>query len=313
MAYSVMIDAGHGAGSNHNRGYRGKLKNEGDANWHFAQQLRKWCLEYGFKVGQTRPKITDRPAVSGQDLSNDLYQRMLAGAGYTFYISCHTNAFRVNQATGTEVWIANSRSSGIAKRITDSVSSLLNITNRGVKYGQYAVLNGNRASYSMLAEFCFHDNDRDVKRYEDNLSLTAYTVATQMARYIGITKIVNFGTTPNKPVTPSKPTKDMEDIMNRGSQFLVCYTENSDRELIKGTVDYFMQGKGANVTFSRSGIFDYTGLNNIGIVCIGGSKVKSKGVFTGYGTKYYVENAQDLKTLASGQANWQPLKTFNGR
>lgn len=305
MSYSVMVDQGHSYGGNHNRGYssKSKWKNEGDANFYASQYLIKWLKAYGFKVGVTRNKITDRPAVSGTALANDLYNRMLQGRGYTIFYSWHTNAFRKNQATGAEVWVYYNKSKDLANRISRTIANTLGIVNRGVKVGSYAVLRGNQATYSMLAEHCFHDNDSDVAKYEANIDRLAYNIATQMAQYLGIKKQVNF--TGGGSSAPAPKPKEELDIMDRGDMFLIAYTDKTDKELLKKVINnYFLQGTGAQFVLSKSGEFDYTGLGNRTVINIGGKNV-SKGAFSKIPrVQYFVMNDNDYNVLMSGQANW---------
>ena len=187
----ILLDPGHAKG--HNRGYVGaKWKNEGDGNYYFSLLLKKELEAYGITVGTTRSSNTtyDVP----------LSTRGQAAKGYDLFISLHTNAGG-NGATGVEIYEdVNARATKLNTALASTISSTLNIKNRGLKYryygentsginpksNYYGVLRNNAAPAGMLIEHCFHDNASDVAKYEANADTLAKNMAKVIANYYGI-------------------------------------------------------------------------------------------------------------------------------
>lgn len=201
MAIKVLLDAGHGQGSAHNRGYKGtKWKNEGDGNFHFTLLLKKELEKYGIQVGLTRTAIGQNPPLSA---------RGKAAKGYDLFISNHTNA---GGGTGGEIYEdVNARATTLAKNLCSTIASTLGIANRGVKYrykgksNWYGVLYNNLAKAGMLIEYCFHDKQSDVDSYEKNATILAGNVASTIASHYGL-KASNE----NKPTIPNKGDDDVD-------------------------------------------------------------------------------------------------------
>ena len=186
----ILLDPGHGKG--HNRGYVGaKWKHEGDGNYYFSLLLKKELEAYGITVGTTRSSITSNPSLASRGQS---------AKGYDLFISLHTNAGG-NGATGVEIYEdVNARATKLNTALASTISSTLNIKNRGLKYryygentdgvnpksNYYGVLRNNAAPAGMLIEHCFHDNASDVAKYEANADVLAKNMAKVIANYYGI-------------------------------------------------------------------------------------------------------------------------------
>lgn len=303
MAIKILLDAGHGQGSAHNRGYVGtKWKNEGDGNYYYSLILKKELESYGFIVGLTRNKISDNPSLSA---------RGSMAKGYDLFISLHTNA---GGGVGVEIYEdVKARFTSLATNLCKIISSTLSTTNRGVKYrysgnaNWYGVLGSNKAKAGMLIEHCFHDNATDVKKYEDRANTLAKNMAKTIAQSYGITTSSTTNSSTSTESTKDNVKEDI-DIMDRANMFLVAYTESTDMDLLKKVVNnYFMQ-RGSQFVLSLSGKFDYTGLNDRTIINVGGEKV-SKSAFSKIPqTQYFVMNDEEANILISGQKNWAKLK-----
>lgn len=180
----ILLDAGHGKGSNYNRG--SKFGNEGDNNFKFSLILKRELEKYGFIVGLTRPVDT-----VGND--DDLYRRGSMGAGYDLFLSLHTNA---GGGTGVEIYNDVNRGNyNLADKLCKTLASVQGITNRGVKHkywgsdDYYGVLRFNKAKAGMLVEHCFHDNYKECKWYYENMEKIATAEAKCIADFYGKTKI----------------------------------------------------------------------------------------------------------------------------
>lgn len=213
MAIKVLIDAGHGQGSAHNRGYKGKKwRNEGDGNFYFALLLKKELEAYGIHVGLTRTSIGQNPSLTARGNS---------AKGYDLFMSLHTNA---GGGTGVEIYEdVNARATALAKNLCSTIAGTLGIANRGVKYryngksNWYGVLYANKAKAGMLVEHCFHDKQSDVDKYEDRAVALAKNMASNVASNYGLKPSTGSGggstVTPPKPQTNTNAVYDTRDTL----------------------------------------------------------------------------------------------------
>ena len=88
----IILDAGHGQGSAHNRG--SVIGNEGDNNYAFSLVLKKELEKYGIQVGLTRLNPAQDPSLNA---------RGAMAAGYDMFISLHSNAATAS-VRGTEIY-----------------------------------------------------------------------------------------------------------------------------------------------------------------------------------------------------------------
>ena len=190
----ILIDSGHGAGRQHNRG--GICFNEGDNNFHYSAILKRELEKYeGVKVDLVRKKITDNPSLA---------QRSAMGKGYDLFLSQHSNAAN-GQARGSEVWDSVEKPNKVlAQAIVDATASCFNHNNRGVKYraGQpgynyYGVLRFNEAKSSMIIENGFHDNSLDCNFFKNNHQKIAEVQARTIAEHYKLK--LKGGNIVNKP------------------------------------------------------------------------------------------------------------------
>lgn len=193
----IMLDPGHGAGSQYNRGFRqvGKLPycNEGSCNYNYCEYYLKPALErYGIEVELTRKNILDNPSLA---------KRGKMAKGYDLLISCHSNAAN-GKASGVEIWDSTNPKESI-KDLTDkickNISETLDIPNRGTKYRRqangtnyYGVLRNGQAKHNFIIEHCFHDNPSDVEKYRRNLGKVADAVADAIGEYFNLNAIAKM-------------------------------------------------------------------------------------------------------------------------
>lgn len=185
----IMLDPGHGAGSNHNRGFIGG--NEGDNNYKMALKLKKALEKYGFYVNMTRKSITDDPSLKA---------RGEMGRGYDLLLSIHSNASSNNTIRGSEIFDdVCYPNKPLASKILNTIVSTFGHTSRGVKYkwyetniksNWYGVLRYSEASYAMLIEHGFHTNEVDAALLRDDAFQTKLmeNEARAIAEYFGYTK-----------------------------------------------------------------------------------------------------------------------------
>lgn len=192
----ILLDAGHGAGSIFNRGFKQvdnlPYCNEGDCNFIYAKNYLKPALEkYGIYVSLTRNDIKENPSLKA---------RGEMGKGYDLLLSCHTNAAN-GVARGVEVWDSTNPAESCKKlgdSICTAISKTLNTPNRGTKYRKdgrgrnyYGILRFGAAKKNMIIEHVFHDNLQDATIYRKNLDKVANAVADAIADYFELKKGVD--------------------------------------------------------------------------------------------------------------------------
>lgn len=193
----ILLDPGHGAGSQYNRGFKqvGKLPycNEGSCNYNYCEYYLKPALErYGIEVKLTRKNILDNPSLA---------KRGNMAKGYDLLISCHSNAAN-GKASGVEIWDSTNPKESI-KELTDkickNIAETLDIPNRGTKYRRqangtnyYGVLRNGQAKHNFIIEHCFHDNQSDAEKYRTNLGKVADAVADAIGEYFNLNAIAKI-------------------------------------------------------------------------------------------------------------------------
>lgn len=106
-------------------------------------------------------------------------------------VDLHFNSFHSNKATGIEVIIKNEYTKleyQIAEEITNKLSEIMNISNRGVRtekdsqHSRLGILHGSGSR--VLIEVCFLSNINDVTAYIKNKHLVAYAIAETLDKYV---------------------------------------------------------------------------------------------------------------------------------
>lgn len=252
----ICLDAGHGQGTSHNRGYLSntKWKNEGDGNYYFTQLLKAELLNYNNVV-----IIEPRPTIGGNPT---LQARANKGIGCDLFISNHTNAFSNASAYGSEIFINKESSITLANKILTSICSTLNTKNRGVKWGNYAVLGyNNNAPVRMLIEYAFHTNRADVTSYENNAISLAKNMAITIANHYKLT--LKSGLAGDKPVPPKEEGEQMKKL-GKNPIVLISTLPNLEddgdyQKAIRQLKKRFYPAY--NPVTVTSGIMDYAGLD----------------------------------------------------
>lgn len=161
----ILLDAGHGAGSKHNRG--GTCFNEGDNNYYYSLVLKRELEKLnGVVVDLVRTNINQDPSIIA---------RASKGLGYDLFLSLHSNG-GPPQVRGTEVFDSVERpNKALAVKLSSVIATVFNHNNRGAKYkeGQkgfnwYGVLRNNKAKSSMIVEHGFHSNNIDCNFFKNN-------------------------------------------------------------------------------------------------------------------------------------------------
>lgn len=217
MTIKIMLDAGHGAGRDFNRG--SVIGNEGDNNYKYSLVLKRELEKYGFYVGTTRNSITDNPSLSA---------RGNKAQGYDLFISLHSNAASAS-VRGIEIYgDINANSPVLMKNLCANISKAIGTKNRGVRWrtrnperfyvqptspggsNYYGVLYSNKAKLGMLIEHVFHTNREDCKLYVEKRKEIAQATADTIAEFYRLKKI-NRPQSEVKGVSKLELTKEQKD------------------------------------------------------------------------------------------------------
>lgn len=194
----ILLDAGHGAGSAHNRG--SVCSNEGDNNYHYSLVLKKELEKIkGVKVDLTRNKISDNPSLAS---------RAAKGAGYDLFMSLHSNG-AIASVRGTEIYDSVARpNKALADKLVKAIAKEFGHRNRGTKYRKgssgsdyYGVLRGNKAKSSMIVEHGFHSNPIDCQYFKNNHQSIAKATADVIRDHYSLSG------TPSRQPTASRINK----------------------------------------------------------------------------------------------------------
>ena len=199
----IILDAGHGQGSAHNRG--SVIGNEGDNNYAFSLVLKKELEKYGIQVGLTRPNPAQDPSLNA---------RGAAGAGYDMFISLHSNAATAS-VRGTEIYNSVQRPapSALVNALVADIAKFFGHANRGVKTRKwnngdyYGVLRSNLAKVGFLIEYGFHTNRQDAEIYVSKRQELAEITASRIASHYGLKKTSAPVQPAPKPVEKPVETK----------------------------------------------------------------------------------------------------------
>lgn len=168
MAYTVMIDAGHG-GRDFGATYEGRQ--EKDDALRLALAVGQILEENGLNVEYTRTT----------DIYESPYEKAMQAnaSGADFFISIHRNAFpEPNKVSGVEVLVFDK--SGIknvmAEEIVDQLETV-GYVNLGVKERPNLVVLKRTKMPALLVEAGFIDSDVDNKLFDQNFEETARAIA----------------------------------------------------------------------------------------------------------------------------------------
>jgi len=208
MALTVVLDPGHGKGSNHSPYVSNYY--EGNQMFYLGQKLKAELEKKGFNVLITREKITDNP---------DLAERgSLAGRnGASLFLSLHSNApgeataedgtkYYPESCTGTVVYYSMTRSENkeLSDELGKKVSEVMGHYFRGSKTREYPNKPGvdyygvirnaaqSGCSCAMLIEHGFHTHiaDAEFLLKDENLQKLAEEEAKIISDYFGTAEAV---------------------------------------------------------------------------------------------------------------------------
>lgn len=196
--FVLVLDPGHGAGIEHNRG--GLLFNEGDQNLKFTKRIIKEAQKYAnLTVINTRPvgnEIIDVPLEERAELSN----------GADLFVSIHSNAYFDSSVRGSEVLASNYNTNfDFPEELVSTWAKIMNTNNRGVKYYSsdgniytepdrtqeydfWYVFQGNTAKEKYILESAFHSNILDSRAYLKNQDVLAKKFMEIVAKHFGLKK-----------------------------------------------------------------------------------------------------------------------------
>ena len=134
--------------------------------------------------------------------------RISNAANSDMFVSIHRNSSAITTANGVDTFIspsASQRSTQFANNVLNRVLALNVFANRGVRTGNFVVLNSTNAPAQLL-EVGFISNAEDNQRFDQNFSRIAIAIADGIEDSVG--RVANCtcapsGTTP--PVTPPPP------------------------------------------------------------------------------------------------------------
>lgn len=169
MAYTVIIDAGHG-GSDYGATYEGRR--EKDDNLNLALAVGRILEDNCVNVEYTRTT----------DIYNTPYEKAVMGnnSGADFFVSIHRNAVPTpNTASGIETLVYDDN--GIKARMARNINSELSklgFINRGVIERPNLVVLKRTRIPAVLVEAGFIDNEADNRFFDQNFEAIAQAIAS---------------------------------------------------------------------------------------------------------------------------------------
>lgn len=172
MAYTIMIDAGHGGWDNGAQ-FMGRL--EKDDNLALALAVGSILMEYGFDVRYTRT----------EDYYETPYQKAMDGnrAGADIFLSIHRNSSPIpNQYNGVESLVySNQGLPALLARNINAQLERIGYRNIGISERPNLVVLNSTSMPSVLVEAGFINSDRDNELFDSFFNETAYAIADGVA------------------------------------------------------------------------------------------------------------------------------------
>ena len=172
MAYTIMIDAGHGGWDNGAR-YNGRTEKED--NLALSLAVGNILTEYGFDVRYTRTEdIYERP-----------YQKAMEGnrAGADIFLSIHRNSSPIpNQYNGVESLVYSNRGlPALLARNINRQMQRIGYRNIGISERPNLIVLNSTSMPAVLVEAGFINSDRDNELFDTFFNETAYAIADGVA------------------------------------------------------------------------------------------------------------------------------------
>lgn len=172
MAYTIMIDAGHGGWDNGAQ-FMGRL--EKDDNLALALAVGSILMEYGFDVRYTRT----------EDYYETPYQKAMDGnrAGADIFLSIHRNSSPIpNQYNGVESLVySNQGLPALLARNINAQLERIGYRNIGISERPNLVVLNSTSMPAVLVEAGFINSDRDNELFDSFFNETAYAIADGVA------------------------------------------------------------------------------------------------------------------------------------
>ena len=172
MAYTIMMDAGHGGWDNGAQ-YMGRL--EKDDNLALTLAVGSILSEYGFDVRYTRT----------EDYYETPYQKAMDGnrAGADIFLSIHRNSSPIpNQYNGVESLVYSNQ--GLPALLAQNINSQMQrigYRNVGVTERPNLIVLNSTSMPAVLVEAGFINSDRDNELFNNFFNETAYAIADGVA------------------------------------------------------------------------------------------------------------------------------------
>lgn len=174
---TVLISAGH---SDRDPGATGTWKGaaitEAAIVLEFRNKVAGIIKQRGYSV------VTDGTGEHNLPLSDAINLAKAVDVAVEF----HCNAFHLPTAGGVEV-LTGGNHQGLANQLTETISTVLDIPNRGVKpenSGQHSRLGFISKGDGIIVELVFITNQEDLTKYFDNIDLLASRTAEVLIDYI---------------------------------------------------------------------------------------------------------------------------------
>ena len=172
MAYTIMIDAGHGGWDN---GAQYMGRREKDDNLALALAVGEILTEYGFDVRYTRTEdFYERP-----------YQKAMDGnrAGADIFLSIHRNSSPIpNQYNGVESLVySNQGLPALLARNINSQLQRIGFRNLGIQERPNLIVLNSTSMPAVLVEVGFINSDRNNELFDSFFNETAYAIADGVA------------------------------------------------------------------------------------------------------------------------------------
>ena len=167
MAKTVFISQGHGGADGGSTGADGKSE---------KKRMRKLAPFIEERLKAKGYKVTMK------DEKNSSGNWAFSSASGDLKFSLHFNAFN-EKATGVECYYKKSSMKKYANSMSKKVAKAIGITDRGGKYT--SSLRMMNIGFDLLLEVCFHDNEKDLDKYKDNMKAVADAIVEVMDDALG--------------------------------------------------------------------------------------------------------------------------------
>lgn len=194
-AYTIMVDAGHGAADSGKVGINGAL--EKDINLAIAGMLKEYLEQYDIRVVMSR--ATDAPLYQETDSNKKLADmksriRMMEEHQVQYLISIHQNSYSQESVKGAQVFYYADSPEGekLAQAIQDGFSYALGADNtRKIKGNRDYYLLVHSPAVAVICECGFLSNWEEAEKlitaeYQEKLAIS---IGKGVLKYLGIEEI----------------------------------------------------------------------------------------------------------------------------